>query len=89
MKRREFIAGLGSGAVACPISVARAAGDRARNLSIDTSSLKAGPNEISGLLPFADEWLTTTLPAPSPLGPLGPMDAQVGRWRRSQGCQVR
>jgi hypothetical protein len=36
---------------------------------------------LSGLLLRADEWLTTALPAPRPLRPRGPMDAQVGRWR--------
>jgi hypothetical protein len=70
---REFIAGLGS------------AGDRPRSLSIDTLSLKAGPNEISGLLPCADEWLAMRARL-TPFRALGPMAAQVGRWRPN-GCQ--
>ena len=58
---------------------ARAEGDRLRSSSMNTLNLEAGPNEISGLFPRDDEWLTTTarLPPPWVLWPLRPMGAQV------------
>jgi hypothetical protein len=48
MKRREFIAGLGS-AAACPIAAHAQQGDRLRSLSIEILRVKGGgPNGISG-----------------------------------------
>jgi hypothetical protein len=76
MSRREFIAD----------SVARfdrlrhthSRGDRLRSLSINTLSLKAGPNEISGRLPSTPMSVEDAARLPPPLGPLGPS----GRWMR-------
>jgi hypothetical protein len=48
MSGREFIAGVG--AAARWFGRLQRTGDRLRSLSIEILSLKAGPNEISGLL---------------------------------------
>jgi hypothetical protein len=53
-------------------------------MSINTLSLKARPNGISGLLLLADEWLTKGSASLAPRA-LGPMAAQAGRWRPKGG----
>jgi hypothetical protein len=75
MSGREFIAGVG--AAARWFGRLQRTGDRLRSLSIEILSLKAGPNEISGLLLRADEWLTVAARLPPPCAPRA--DGYAGR----------
>jgi len=80
MRRREFIAGLGSAGGFDRLQRTRSRA-LAYVLSIEILSLKAGPNEISGLLPYADEWLTMA-PRLLPLRPLCPWGPRADGTRR-------